>query len=658
LLAAREGWFLKRLLRDHKLRVYRFSESAAPLGAREFLATREIDALLPLLGDLSPDGSQTRPGPAVRKVLDDLRGSPPAAIVILTDGITTTGDADRLSSASQALVDKLVPVYAVGVGSEKPARDLELYDMLADEVAFVDDPILFSARLKGHGFGDQDVLVTLREDSSSQTLASQLVRVPKDGQPIKIEISYAPPAPGEFDYTLEVAQQPGDANAANNSETRHVSVREEKVRVLLADSIPRYEYRYLKNVLQREKTVQARFVLQDADIEHSADDESVLDHFPVRRDELFEYDVVIFGDLDPGYLTSAVLGHLRDFVRDKGGGMVFVAGAQHNPLAYRGTPLEVMLPIELEGARVPRSDIAITEAFRPQLTLDGVKGSNIFRFGQSERESLEIWRNLPGIYWMIEAPRLKPGAVVFAAHPDRSGAEGRLPVICMQRFGAGKVIFHATDDLWRWRFRVGDLYYGRYWVQAIRYLSRSKLIGKDRAAELVTDRAVYQRGDTVQLRIRFLDERSAPAAKDGVSVMVESRTGTQERVRLSRLPEAPAVFEGSVSRLPDGSYHAWAVAPSFGEAPPATDFRIEAPQRELEKRSLDRADLVQTTKLSHGRYYSLAEADVLPDEIPAGRPVPLKSLDPIPIWNRWELLLLFALLLTAEWILRKRYRLI
>ncbi len=80
----------------------------------------------------------------------------------------------------------------------------------------------------------------------------------------------------------------------------------------------------------------------------------------------------------------------------------------------------------------------------------------------------------------------------------------------MHYVGSGKVIFHATDETWRWRFRVGDVFFARYWVQTIRYLSRSKLLGKDRSAELTVDRREYRRGEPVRVRVRFLDDRQAP----------------------------------------------------------------------------------------------------------------------------------------------------
>jgi len=662
-LTRKNGRFLRQLAEKQKLRVYRFSETAVPVGRPEYLRAEEIDELLPLLKALEAEGDQTRPGPAVRKILNDLRGSPPSAIVLFTDGITSTTDADKLSGVSELALSKLVPIFTAGIGSEEPARDLYLYDLLADEVAFVDDPIPFVAKLKGYGYSERMVTITLKEKGSDELLADKQVLVPKlqlgnQARPVKVELSYTPPLEGEFDYVLEATPLPGETNEDNNTQTRHVSVRQEKIRVLLADSAPRYEFRYVKHLLERDKTIELHTVLQDADLGYAQEDMTALAHFPVKREELLRYDVVILGDVNPEYLSSSVFENLRDFVRESGGGLVMVAGPLHNPLSYRGTPLEVLLPIRLSGASVPADDESVTEGFRPLLTLEGRAGSSIFRFAESEAESVEIWNHLPKLFWLLEAPFLQPGARVFAEHPIRTGKDGKLPVIVMQPYGAGKVLFHATDELWRWRFRVGDLYYGRYWIQAIRYLSRSKLLGKDRTAELSSVRSVYQRGETVQLRLWFRDERLAPLEKDGVTVMVERRGDVGRAVKLSRLPQAPTVFEGELSHTREGSYHAFVVTPSFKDVPPSTDFRVETPLRELRKRSLDRGELMQTAKATRGRYYTLTNIEELPRDIPPGQPVPLETQDPLPLWNRWEILLLFALLLLSEWLLRKRCRLI
>lgn len=659
-LTARDGRFLKQLVRQHKLRVYRFSETATPIGEREYLTADDVDELIPLLEKLAPEGSLTRPGPAVQKVLDDLRGTPPSAIVILTDGIASTTDADRLSVGAEAARNRLVPIYTVAIGSEEASRDLQIYGLLADEVAFVGDPIQFTARLKSFGYADREVTVALRHAGSGEELAREIVRTSQDGDPVQVELAWTPPRSGEFDYVLQAQALPNETNTRNNETLpHHVSVRQEPIRVLLADSVPRYEFRYLKHLLEREAlrdtgTLQVDTVLQDADLQYADEDRTALRHFPVKREELLQYDVIILGDLDPALLGDAVLENLREFVREGGGGLVMIAGPSHNPLSYRGTPLEPLLPVELSSLQVPSAETAIVDSFRPELTIEGRKSSNIFRFAENEEQSVAIWRELPGLYWLCRSAELKPGAVVFARHPT----ETDVPVIAMQRFGAGKILFHATDELYRWRFRRGDIYYGRYWIQAIRWLTRSKLLGRDRGAKLESDRQEYEQGETVTLRLRFLDERLMPSGEESATVMVERRGGGQQTVKLSRQPAGPAIFEGQITRAAEGSYHAWVVSPTFKEAPPSEDFVVQSESRELTKRDLDRADLLKTAELTRGRFYTLADANSLPGDIPPGQPVSLQTQDPIPLWNRWELLLLFATLLTAEWLLRKRWRLV
>ncbi len=662
-LLRRNGSFLKRLLRKHKLRIYRFSDTASAVGRGEYLNAGEIDELIPLLRGLEAVGDETRPGPSVRKVFEDLRGTPPSAVILLTDGITSTTDADKLSGIIDLASSNLVPIFTIGIGSAEPSRDVQLYDILVNEVAFVDDLILMSAKLKTYGIpAGKPISVVLRGENSNAVLVRKQIPAGEEGQPVKVEFRYTPRVAGEFDYTLEAQPLADESNRNNNSETRHVSVREARIRVLLVDSVPRYEFRYVKHLLEREKTVELHTVLQEADVEYSTEDETALDHFPVRREELFKYDVIIWGDVNPSYLSSGVFENLDEFVRDVGGGLLVVAGPFHNPLSYRGTPLEILLPINLEGVAAPSAEIPIVEGFRPRLTIGGRKETPIFRFAETEQESLKIWNHLPKLYWLWEARELAEGARVYAEHPTRDGAKGKLPVIVKHRVGAGTVLFHATDELWRWRFRVGDLYYGRYWVQAVRFLSRSKLIGRDRTAQLSADRLIYRRGETISLRIKFHDERLAPIEDDGVSVVVERRGDVQRTVTLNRLPEVPSVFEGQIIRPAEGSYHAWVVAPAFNEAPPSTDFRVEAPLRELERRRLDRAELTETAERTEGKSYTPGDADRLPADLPPGLAVPLETLDPIPLWNRWKIVLpclfLFTLLLLAEWLLRKRFRLI
>ncbi len=660
LLTRNDGDFLKRLQATHQVRVYRFSDSAVPIGGLELAGGQPLSDLLTSISALRPDGADTRPAEAIRKVLSDFRGTLPTAIVVITDGVATTGEADKLTVGAGLAAAKAVPLYPVAVGTEDSVFDLNLYDVQVEEVAFVDDPLKLTGKLKSFGFKGKPVTVTLREKDERTPLATQQVTAPENGQTLPLEITWTPTKPGEYQLVLEVSPQPTEVDKTNNSELRQVSVREGRVKVLLIDSIPRWEYRDLKFMLEREKTIELHTVLQDADLEYADQDlvaQPLRGRFPVSREQLNDYDVILFGDVDPRLLSQNSLDNIREFVRESGGGLLLISGPQHMPQDYRGTALETLLPIEFDGLQVPSSDVPILDAFQSVLTVEGQKSTPIFRFDENDLDSLIVWKRLPGMHWFVEAPQLKPGATVLVEHPTkRSGTRG-LPIIAMQRFGAGKILWHATDETWQWRRRVGDLYYGRYWVQAIRFLSRSRLLGQSKQAELRSDRSVYQRDDTINLRVRFFNEAEAPTTNDGVQVNVERRNGTTQLVTLQRVPQSPHVFEGQVQRPLDGTYHAWVAKPDFAQTPPSTDFRVESPDREFKVRGTNHPDIQSAAKISHGRAYNLATVEKLPDDIPVGQPIPLRSEEPIVIWNRWEVLAIFASLLTTEWLLRKRLRL-
>jgi hypothetical protein len=658
ILTGDDGQFLRQLLKNHTLRLYHFADGAVRLGSRDFAGPADIPEMTRKIRELKAEGNQTRPGPAVRKVLEDFRGTPPAAIVLFSDGVSSTGDADRLSPAAEAAAANFVPIDTVGIGSEQPTRDIQLYDVTAEELAFVGDPYAVSGKIKADGFAGRSVPARLIERDSGRVLAQTTVNLGAANAPVSFDLSYVPTVAGEMDLAVDIPPLPEESNRENNRETRHLSVRKEKIRVLLADSSPRWEFRYLKTLFERDPTVNLKSVLQEADVEYASEDKTALAHFPLNRDELFAYDVLILGDLNPALLGTTTMELVRDFVRDSGGGVLMIAGSSFNPLAYRGTPLEALVPLDLSDVQSLPEQTVAEEGFRPELTIDGLRGTGIFRMADTEATTLEVWSTLPEMHWIFGNAPAKPGARLFAVWRRGSASSHDVPVVATQSVGAGKVLFHATDEFWRWRFRAGDHYFGPFWSRAVRYLSRSRLLGRDRSAELTSDRLVYSQGESPTLRVRFFDERFVPAATGTVTVTLERRNGERRTVALTKAAGQATVFEGQAASLPLGTFHALITSPSFREAPPATDFRVEASSNELLKRNLDRRELEQAASVSRGVFSTLDDALDLPSKIPPGHPVPLSSRERLPLWNRWEVLLLFAALLTAEWILRKRARLI
>ncbi len=650
--------FLRDLAERNPLRLYQFSTTSSPLSAGKSPAVLPATEAISSLKLLEPIGTSTRPAEGVRQILAELRGMPPAALIVLTDGIASESEADRLSTVADLVRRRGTSLFVVPVGTSEPTKDLQLFDVVMDEVAFVGDPVIVSGKLRATGLENRNATLRVTVEGESAPLAEQVVPM-RDGEAAtKFELSLSTAEPAELDLLIEVVPSPGESDLENNRERRHLSVRQERLNVLLLESAPRYEFRYLKQWLERDSSVVLQTLLVDADPEYAREDRTAVGYFPVQKEDLWRYDVVILGDVSPADFGGSAAEWLTEFVRDKGGGLLLVAGPRHNPQSFSGTPLESLLPFPFDAIDADAFSKSNTDEYRPRLTLDGQKGVPMFRFADNELASLETWNSLPGFYGLLPIQQLKPGVRVLAEHPYAPAKEGRLPVFLLQQIGAGKVLFHATDELWRWRFRTGDTYFGKYWGQAIRFLSRARILGKDRSAELLVDRQSYVVGEPVLLRVRFLDDRLAPTQNDGVAVVFE-RTGAGRReVTLSRLPYLPTVFEAQVTGLTEGTYHAWMARPSFEVAPPTTDFRIDSLQRETRRRAVDRTDLELAAKSSGGSLVELEDLSGLPARIPQGRLVPMEQGRSIPLWSRFEPLLLLIGLLTSEWILRRRWRLV
>jgi hypothetical protein len=647
LLTEERGAFLRGIAEGHRLQVY-FLTGLRP--SRH----DDVPGLVKEIRAAAAAGDRTRLGAGIQAVLDELRGTSPAGLIVLSDGINTEGP--PLADAAQYARRRGVSLFPIGLGSQQPLRELKLSDLLVDDVVFVGDVVTFDCRLAASGFQGKKVVVSLRQSGKAGVLAKTEVTVEADGQPQSVRVPFRPAEVGRFEFVVEAQPQDGELKTDRNRQTRTVQVRKEKIRVLLVQAYPNFEFRYLRNMLERDEMIALHTVLQEADLEHAKQDAAALRGFPLRREELFAYDVVILGDANPALLSPAALQNLADFVDQpaKGGALVLIAGPAFMPMAYRQTPLARLLPFAAENARPPDPAQALTEGFVVQPTDIGLL-SPAMQLGDTPAETQEIWRHLPLLYWLLELPALKPGVRVLAEHPTRLAGDGRhLPVICFQYVGAGKVLFHATDETWRWRFRAGDAYFARYWVQTIRSLCRSKLADAGRSAILSTDRREYAEGEPVRLRARFTDERLAPPEDNGVTVVVERSGRQSERLQLYRTASGRSFFEGVLGHPAPGDYHAWIAVPALKTETPAADFTIQPAAGELADVRLDAAELHRAAEQTGGRFYTFETAERLLSDLPPGRQVPIESLPPVPLWNAWPVLALFLGLLIAEWILRKR----
>lgn len=608
------------------------------------------------LGKLSPNKAESRLGQGIRELLETQQGIPTAAFVLLTDGVTTAGPS--ITEAAETARRHGVPLYLVGMGGGQPPRDIRLADLIADDVAFAGDVVQVEVQLIAEGLAGKSTAVRLRHAKSGEVFAEQSVRIEKDSTRTPIRLNFQPQISGEIPLAIEASAVPGESDTANNRLTHSLRVSDVTIKVLMVQAYPSYEFRFLKNLISRAtrpgdssvKAFELTTILQESDSEHAEQDPTATKLFPTNREALDQFDVILFGDVDPTLLGRTAIDNLVTYVKDHGGSMVIMVGPRSTPYAYRDSALAQLFPFPASEVVPPAAD-QFTEPFRARLTAVGAL-SPACQLENLPADNAAAWNELPELYWFVEIPSLSPSARVLVEHPTRFTADRRpLPLISTQYVSAGRVVFHATDETYRWaRVHGSDEYYSRYWLQTLRTLSRRKLLSGQSIAEVTTDRQQYQSGEAVQVRVVF---RQRPSNLDDVTVTLEQPNGARQLATL-QAKGTDLIFTASLKDLSPGTYRVSLAAPLLNPVPSPRSFAIVELAQEQVGVPLNAPEMQQAAKISGGKYYHWPNADRLFSELPSGQRVRIESLPPEPIWNSPLVAGLFVAMLTVEWLLRKR----
>lgn len=700
---------LRSLSAGRRPHVVWLARSAQPAVQEPLVALREPPTPPADLADpAAAEWMASRLGDGLRDLLDRQRGRRTAAIILFTDGATTAGE--LLSEAAALSPVRDIPLFLVGVGDRRPPRDVALRDLLVDRTAYVGDLVTFELRLVASGYEGRTVRVRLTRDGQPEVLDEVEVALPATDpqtsapttatQPlappaVPVRLSYRVERPGSQTFRVEAPPLPGESRSDNNRLETTIEVRDATVKVLLVCERPSFDYQFLKNLLGRglrrdlgaiaaasrltaaestppadaeagavgaEQAFDLTAVLQDADPLHARQDAHVVREFPVGEEALFAYDVVVLGDADPARLSPSQQTDLARFVEERGGGLVLLSGPRHLPIEYLRTPLEPLFPVRLESVTAPPLGVPLRLPIRPRLTELG-HSLPYLRLADTSAEEERLWSRMPPGYWLVRATELRPAARVVVEASDASGGEALgeaasgaapAPWVVSQFYGAGQVVFHASDESYRWSAHPdGPRYYARYWLQTMRHLAQARVESR-RSCELSSERTQYQSGEPVELRATFLDERLAPAADNGVALMVELRGGRRRELRLERIGERRGMFSGRLDDLAPGDYRAWLATPSLPQAPDTIEFSVQPARGELSRPEPDWEELSAAARQSGRPLYGLDELDQLWRELPGGVAARAEPLPPRPLWNSQPALALLVLLLAIEWIVRRR----
>jgi hypothetical protein len=323
------------------------------------------------------------------------------------------------------------------------------------------------------------------------------------------------------------------------------------------------------------------------------------------------------------------------------------------PGNYRRTPLDKMLPVEfdpptLESAQDPVADKPV----KLQLTSAG-RASAMLRISDREEENAKIWNQLPPIYWVAKVSRAKPAAEVLVVDPDpaRESRFGKMPVVAVQQYGLGQVMFVGTDNTWRWRKNAGDFYYTLIWGQISQRISIQRLLGVSKRTQLSTDRQNYLTGDRVTVYARlYTGVGFDPVQEQSVKGAFVTKIGAGSRAEftLRPVPEQPAMYRGEFIAPAAGLYSL-----SVENDPQTTlDVNVSEPKFEFGETAMNEPLLKDLAASTGGHYFREENLNQLPDTI-SSKTERVQSPLEVELWASPLYFILMLMVITAEWVLRK-----
>ena len=566
------------------------------------------------------------------------------ALILLSDGSWNAG-ASPVGPAAE-LNAKRIKIFAVGVGRESWLPDLELRKVKAPAFCLSNEKVAIPFMVVNHLRRKVSTKITLQSDDGGDI--SKQIEIPPLGS-VRDTIIWRPGTKKSYKLSLSVPVQEDELSQENNRTSFKIDVRDEKLKVLLIDSLPRWEYRYLRNALVRDPGIDVNTILYLPKI-GIGDGKGYLRKFPDKK-LLSTFDVVFLGDVGIGQneLTKKQADMLAELVEQQGSGLVFLPGRRGRIYSLTDTKLWDLCPVVPD----PSGEKGYHSGIASKMTLTGT-GRSHFLMMLADTPSLNdyVWRRLPGFFWNARVLDAKPGSEVLAVHSGLKSPSGRMPLIVIAERGNGNVLFMGTDSAWRWRKGVEDKYHYRFWGQVVRWMAHKRHLAGDQGIRCFYVPESPAVGQKVTLYATLRD-RSGNAL-DGLAVstvLSPKNAGTARTTRLRQKKTGWGLYKGSF--VPD-SPGTWKAAVNCPETNSKLNFEIEVAgiNRERVGAPANFKSLREIAAITRGKFFDTADFAKLIDTVkglPKRQPLTRISR----IWCQWWWGAIIILLLTFHWTMRK-----
>ena len=578
-----------------------------------------------------------------------------AGVIVLSDG----GDTAPIEIGEGGRID--APVFTVGIGSADAPRDREIVNLTAGEPLLPGASIDVSVSATSTGYGTEPV--ELRISANGRPIEVRRVTPSSDAAPVHAVFTVSPEPDVPTVYTVQIPESAGEVSNENNARSVLVPPQSGKRRLLVVEGAPGYEHTFLKRALSDDPGLEIDAVVRKGQNDDGRDtfyvqaDPSRMaplsSGYPFKRSELFAYDGVIFGNIEADFFTREQLELTRDFIAERGGGLLVLGARSFDRQGLAGTALEQALPVDLTDrgstitlASAPASAV---EPNTPALTADGAMHPAT-RLAVTPEENRQKWASLPALASVAQVGGSRPGAQILAVALTAGGTPQ--PLIAAQRYGQGRSVAFAGEASWRWRMMrpADDTSYETIWRQLARWVTSG-------AQGPVTIAAISPAvpGITDRISVVVRDTDYKPIANAEVAIELTAPNG--EKRQLPAALSSPQNGRYGVAARFDqqGVYKIDAIATRNGATigSASRPVLVGGVDLEMTQPRLNDAVLRRLAAESSGQYLPMDQVGRLPSLLRESR-AEAGTPEMRDLWhNGWSLLAIVGLL-AGEWVARRR----
>ena len=583
-----------------------------------------------------------------------------AAIVLLSDGRDNSGDSPLdLAKRARHLGTS---VYTIGMGSEDELVDVSIVSIEHPSNVAAEGLMSGTIELEQFSLENQSLNVQVETADGKVVWQKQVVASKSNRMSIPFDIniqtlvkqigSEAPRGINRNAVVLDLRasvsvdnRNTSDANARNNTKAFRVAASTRDRRLLILDGSSRWETRYLRNLFRRDPSWKVDMVVfgPGTDQPQIVRGESP-GQFPATAEAIARYDAVVMGELPADQFEVFDGDLIRHFV-SRGGGLILIDGPYGELRQICETRFGDLVPVRYTGGTV--SDV---KSVRPTRV-----GSDqpLMSLMSNQQHSIELWNVLPAPR-IANATHVKPGGEIWGALVDQRGNES--PWLTTSLFGSGRVFHLASDQTWRWRYKVADRIHARFWNQLVTAVMQPPYSASDDYISIGTNKIEYRNGEPIVIRVRVQGPNGSPISDATVDALVMRENQIVATVPLLIDDANRGSYRGEAALTDSGKYDIRIRVSGFDTqaiqaSTPIWVFPKDS--TEWSRISLDRETLEAIANQGGGEYFHESNASSVLEKLrplSSGQTVESEFL----LWQSYYWFVAIVALLAAEWLLRKR----